>query len=145
MCFVIRKIRNDSHSTPIRGCLPSPWRENRWKNPIVVRLDFGANQSLDFLFEEEGQRRSMSMMANLREQRVPHAVIRMKNMLSNAQAVPIDFIIQVFCTGEVMKNNRQLLKNIGFMKQQFSFVSSPITWSVLTWALAIYFGTFSRD
>lgn len=117
----------------------SSFSEKIWKEPITIRLDLGPKKAIELVFEQHGTKRAMSIIVNKSPSNTPNAVIRMGDLISYSGSLSVDWFISLVCTGEIIRNNQQLMFNsVKFLKQQASLLASPMLWHALGSAVSIY-------
>lgn len=115
--------------------------KKQWKDTIVISLEHSPGKAIDFVFEQHGIRRSLSIVKRNSERSKPDAVISLDDLIAFSWSVSIDWMINVFFTGEILKNNpNMMLKSTGFIRQMLRLLSDRELWRISRSAVLLYSG-----
>ena len=113
---------------------------------IVISLEHSPGKAIDFVFEQHGIKRSMSIVKRDSEISTPNAVIRLDDLIAFSRSVSLDWMIKVFFTGEILKNNPNLILNSArFVRQLSLLLADRELWRISRSAFLLYSGALKPD
>ncbi len=131
---------------PVIELEDNSFSKKQWMKTIVITLKHSPGKAVDFVFEQHGIRRSMSIVKQYSEISTPNIVISLDDLIAFSRSVSIDWMIKVFFTAEILKNNSNLMLNSARFVRQFSlFIADRELWRISRSALRLYSGALKPD
>jgi magnesium-protoporphyrin IX monomethyl ester (oxidative) cyclase len=129
---------------PVIESEDNSFSKKQWMETIVISLEHSPGKAIDFVFEQHGIRRNMSIVKRDSEIPTPNAVISLDDLIAFSRAVSIDWMIKVFFTGEILKNNPHLLLNSArFVRQLSRLLADRDLWRISRSAVLLYSGALA--
>ncbi len=103
--------------------------KKKWKSPMVISIEHSPGKAVDIMLDQEGTKRMMRFTERKDERTAPNAVIRLKDLVAYAKSVSVDRINSILCSGEIIKNNPDLLlSSMTFIRQHLLTLSDLELW-----------------
>jgi len=120
--------------------------KKQWKETIIIRLEHSPEKAINFVFEQNGSRRSLSIVKRDSENSPPNAVISLDDLIVFSRSVSIDWMINVMCTGEILKNNPNLMLNsTRFIRNILELFADRELWRTFRSLVLLYSGALQSD
>jgi hypothetical protein len=135
-----------SAKEPVIELVRDDFTKKKWKSPMVTSIEHSPGKAVDIMLDQEGTKRMMRFTERKDERTAPNAVIRLKDLVAYAKSVSVDRINSILCSGEIIKNNFDLLlSSMTFIRQHLLTLSDLELWRFFGSTFSLYTSFLKRE
>ena len=109
------------------------------RRPLVVNLQHSSGESIDFVIEQRGGKRVLSMIKRSGDARTSGPVLRLRALTACAGSVSMEKVMRMYYGGELVSNNPE--RTAGYL---FSLLSDRETWRLCGRLATLFTGSFLK-
>jgi magnesium-protoporphyrin IX monomethyl ester (oxidative) cyclase len=114
--------------------------DKKLKGPIVVSVQRSSGDAVDFMLEQRGEDRSLSIFRRSETANRADAVVRLDEVVAASGSLSMDSLMRLLYRNELLRNNP------GSMAVQlFSISADPVFWRVFRRLYTLYAGSFRKE
>jgi len=124
---------------PVVGYRSRP-SDKKLKSPIVVSVQRSPGDAVDFMLEQKGESRSLSIFRSSVTANQPDALVRLDEVVAASGSLSMDSLMGLLYRNELLRNNPGSMAG-----QLFSISADPVFWRVFRRLYTLYTGSFRKE
>ncbi|MCF8216917.1 MAG: B12-binding domain-containing radical SAM protein [Chlorobium sp.] len=109
------------------------------KSPVVISIRRSSREAVDFIIEQRGDLRRLSISIRQENALASGAIIRLDEVVAASGSLSMDSLMRLLFRNELIRNNPGSMAG-----QIFSISGDPVFWRVLRRLYALYAGSFRK-
>ena len=124
---------------PVVGYRSRP-SDKKLKDPIVVSVQRSPSEAVDFMLEQKGEGRSLSIFRRSETANRADAAIRLDEVVAASGSLSMDSLMRLLYRNELLRNNPGSMAG-----QLLSISADPVFWRVFRRLYTLYTGSFRKE
>lgn len=124
---------------PVVGYRSRP-SDKKLKGPVVVSVQRSPSEAVDFMLEQKGEGRSLSIFRRSGTANRADAAVRLDEVVAASGSLSMDGLMRLLYRNELLRNNPGSMAG-----QLFSISADPVFWRVFRRLYTLYTGSFRKE
>jgi magnesium-protoporphyrin IX monomethyl ester (oxidative) cyclase len=124
---------------PVVGYRSRP-SDKKLKGPVVVSVQRSPSEAVDFMLEQKGESRSLSIFRRSGTANRADAAVRLDEVVAASGSLSMDSLMRLLYRNELLRNNPGSMAG-----QLFSISADPVFWKVFRRLYTLYTGSFRKE
>ncbi len=114
--------------------------DKKLKGPVVVSVQRSPSEAVDFMLEQKGESRSLSIFRRSETANRADAAVRLDEVVAASGSLSMDSLMRLLYRNELLRNNPGSMAG-----QLFSISTDPVFWRVFRRLYTLYTGSFRKE